>query len=92
MSSLLVHLQTDAVKLGEEDEVGANEVTEVATLHLAFFVVARVNLVSVSMKMVSTSTTQSWRVWIWRGRGMTQYGVSLPEFDPDEQVIPSLTT
>jgi hypothetical protein len=43
--AVLIHLEVYAVELGEPDEVGANEDTEVAALHLAFFTVAGVALV-----------------------------------------------
>ena len=41
----MVHVQIDAVELGETDEIGADEDTQVATLHFALFAVARVTLV-----------------------------------------------
>jgi hypothetical protein len=43
--AVLVHLEVYAVELGEPDEIGADEDTEVAALHLAFFAVAGVTLV-----------------------------------------------
>jgi hypothetical protein len=43
--AVLVHLEVYAVELGEPDEVGADEDTKVAALHLAFFAVAGMALV-----------------------------------------------
>lgn len=43
--AVLVHFEVYAVELGESDEVGTNQDTEVAALHLAFFAVAGVALV-----------------------------------------------
>jgi len=41
----LVHIQVDPIELGEADEIGADEYTQVATFHFAFLPVARVTLV-----------------------------------------------
>ena len=40
----LVHVQIDAIELGETDEIGADEYTQFATFHFALLAVARVTL------------------------------------------------
>lgn len=40
----LVHVQIDAIELGETDEICADEDTQVTTFHLALLAVARVTL------------------------------------------------
>lgn len=100
----LVHIQVDAIELGEADEIGADEDTQVATFHFALLSVTRVTLVLKAHpefvhfdKVGEDEGNGVLEVSLGTLGGWVSMGTSSrtrldsPGFGPNGQVIPGLT-